>query len=81
MYMHMAMAVMRIAFNIVSCFYRTRALVVKPIPRNIVVNGSIPIGEVVWKTFSGGFAAHGCPLLAYILDRFRRACQKELTPK
>jgi hypothetical protein len=29
MYMHMAMAVMRVAFNIVSCFYLSRDGVVK----------------------------------------------------
>jgi hypothetical protein len=28
--MHMAMAVMRSAFNIVVCFYRNRAVLVKP---------------------------------------------------
>ena len=32
MYMHMAMAVMRIAFNIVSCFYRTCPSSVKSPP-------------------------------------------------
>lgn len=33
MYMHMAMAVIRIAFIIVSCFYLSGPRVVKPVPK------------------------------------------------
>ena len=33
MYMHMAMAVMRIAFNIVSCFYLSGPRIVKRSPK------------------------------------------------